>query len=79
MAPRQDWDGKTERRQNPSDHDNIVRLLVSVENHVNNFDQHTREDLTNFTNINSKVDTHATYIYIGIGILMAVEVYFKLR
>ena len=73
------WDGKVERRGNPSDHDNIVRLLISVENHVNNFDKHVKEDATNFGSINGKMDKHAMLIYTGLGILLAVQVFLKLK
>ena len=73
------WDGKVERRQNPSDHDNIVRLLVSVENHVNNFEKHTDEDVQNFAKVNGKVDKHAMYIYMGIGAIAIIEIIFKLK
>ena len=73
------WDGKVERRQNPSDHDNIVRLLVSVENHVNNFEKHTNEDVENFSKVNNKVDKHAMYIYMAIGAIAIIEIILKLK
>ena len=73
------WDGKVERRGNPSDHDNIVRLMVSIENHVNNFDKHVVEDAKNFGSVNSKIDKQSILIYTGVGILIAVQFILKLK
>lgn len=68
------WDGKTERRNNAGDHDNITRLITLLENHVKNFDSHVIEDKENFKSIGDKLWNHAKYIYIGIGIVGVVEV-----
>lgn len=42
------WDGITERRKSPSDHDNLTRALVILETHVKNFESHIIEDKKNF-------------------------------
>ena len=51
------WDGK-ERRNGGSDHDNLTRLIVLLENHVKNFDahriefeSHIKEDRENFNKL----------------------------
>lgn len=67
------WDGKTERRGNPNDHDNITRLLISVESHVKNFDKHVEDDKNSFTRITSRVDKHAIYIYMALGALAILQ------
>lgn len=73
------WDGKIERRNNPTDHDNLTRLLISVENHVKNFEKHIEEDKISFGSVNEKVDKHAMYIYMGIGALAIIEIALKLK
>lgn len=49
------WDGKTERRNHPSDHDNLTRTIVLLENHIKNFDSHISEDKKNFDFLNKSV------------------------
>lgn len=71
------WDGKIERRADPNDHDRLVRLLVSVENHVINFDKHVADDKVSFKSIQDQVGKHAIWIYIGLGIVGTVEVFLK--
>ena len=68
------WDGRTERRAHTTDHDNLTRVVVLLENHVKNFDAHVVEDKRNFQDISDKLWGHAKYIYIGIGIIGVVEV-----
>lgn len=65
------WDGKTERRNNPSDHDNLTRLLNIVETLVNNFDKHVIEDKKNF-------DFNNRIIWIGFGALGTLELVMRL-
>lgn len=57
------WDGKTERRSNPSDHDSLTRAIAILENHVKNFDNHVVED----NKLRERVEKHAMYIYLAIG------------
>lgn len=71
------WDGKTERRNNAGDHDNITRMLTILDNHVKNFDKHVEEDKSLFKEMGDKLWKHATFIYIGIGIITTLEFIFK--
>lgn len=71
------WDGKIERRSNAGDHDNITRMITILDNHVKNFDKHVDEDSSNFKSVNNKVDLHAKYIYIGMGILAVINFLLK--
>lgn len=64
------WDGKTERRSNPSDHDNITRMLVVTEQLVKNFDSHVEEDTKNFGFLNKAV-------WIGFGALGMLELFMR--
>lgn len=73
----QPWDGKTERRNNAGDHDNITRIITILDNHVKNFDKHVEEDKVNFGDVNKKVQVHAQYIYIGIGIIAVLQFLLK--
>lgn len=69
-----EWDGKTERRQNTSDHDSLTRTLVMLEGLIKSFDHHVLDDNRKFDAINGKIDVHAKYIYIGIGVCIVLEV-----
>lgn len=60
------WDGKTERRKDPTDHDNITRTLVVVEQLVKNFDAHVLDDKKNFT-------TLFRSFWVGIGFVAALR------
>lgn len=73
----QSWDGKTERRHNTSDHDNITRLLTILDAHVKNFDKHVTDDEENFKEVGTKLWNHARFIYMGIGILAVLEFILK--
>lgn len=65
------WDGKTERRRDPSDHDNLIRMLVITENLVKNFDTHVVEDKRNFGFLNKAV-------WIGFGALGMLEILMRI-
>lgn len=63
------WDGKEERRHFPTDHDNLVRLLTSVEEHVKNFDKHVIQ-----FNEHVKDDKFvAKMVYMGMGGLAVLQ------
>lgn len=57
------WDGRTERRRNPSDHDNLTRVMILVEGHVKNFDSHVDDDKA----MAKKVEFSTKIIYIALG------------
>ncbi len=71
------WDGKTERRSNANDHDNITRMLTVMENHVKNFDAHVKEDKASFDKIGDKISNLSKFIYIGIGIVAVLQFILK--
>lgn len=73
------WDGKTERRSDPTDHDNLIRVITILAEHVKNFDQHVIEDKKNFESLSNKLWSHARYIYIGIGMLAVIQVILKIH
>lgn len=64
------WDGKTERRKDPTDHDNITRMLVITENLVTNFNTHVDKDEKNFSRLNKA-------FWIGLGVLGTLEFLLK--
>ena len=57
------WDGNTERRHNPTDHDNLIRVIAILAEHVKNFDNHILDD----KNALKKLDWANKMIYIGLG------------
>lgn len=61
------WDGKIERRTNPTDHDTLVRAITILEHHVKNFDTHVGDDKESFKIIRAQIGKHAIFIYIAIG------------
>jgi len=72
-----DWDGRTERRESPNDHDRITRLLVLSESHSDDikefkrdFKDHVKDDNHKFTKIN-------WFIAIGVGIISTLEFILK--
>lgn len=65
------WDGKTERRRDPSDHDNITRMLIITEQLVKNFDAHVAKDDKNFGFLNKAV-------WVGFGALGMLEIFMRL-
>lgn len=71
------WDGQTERRAIPDDHDKLTRLLVSVETHVQNFNRHAEEDKVNFKEIRDQIGKHAMWIYMAIGGVAAIQLLSK--
>lgn len=71
------WDGKVERRLYPNDHDNIVRAITILENHVKNFDSHVVEDKENFKTIRDQIGKHAIYIYMSVGGLAVLNFLFR--
>lgn len=71
------WDGSTERRSNPSDHDNLTRAINILESHVKNFDNHIIEDKENFKSIRDQVGKHAMYIYMALGAIGVIEFLFN--
>lgn len=71
------WNGITERRANPDDHDKLTRLLVAVENHVSNFDTHVKEDKESFKDVRDQVGKHAKWIYVGLGVIGTLEFLLK--
>ncbi len=69
-----------ERRIHSDDHDTIVTMIQLLNNHVNNFNDHKREDESSFKTIMVKLekqdgvlDVIKRYIYIGLGILIAIN------
>lgn len=62
-----EWDGRTERRSNPSDHDNLTRVITLLGEHVKNFDTHVADDKRAFETMGNRLWNHAKFIYIGIG------------
>lgn len=66
------WDGK-ERRMPTQDHDTLIEVVQILKNHVANFDKHIEADKIAFQDIGDKLWKHAMYIYIGIGILAAIN------
>lgn len=68
------WDGKTERRSSSSDHDNVIRILESIETLIKNFDKHVLDDGIRFERVENKIWEHARYIYIGIGIIAVINI-----
>ena len=73
-----EWDGK-ERRNNPNDHDNIVRLLVVTENiaiaakaTALELIQHRVDDENKFLSIEKKLDKHTVLLSTGTGIFIIV-------
>lgn len=71
------WDGRTERRGNPNDHDKLTRLLVLSESQgedirefKSDFKDHVKDDNQRFTKAN-------WFIGIGVGIVTAVEILFR--
>ena len=79
------WNGE-ERRKNNRDHDTLIEVVQILKSHVNNFDKHLErfnehvdDDNTNFENITNKIWQHTRLIYIGIGILAALQFIFGLH
>ena len=78
------WDGKIERRNNPSDHDKLTQLVVLVK--IQNGDvrdikediktvkttitDHVKDDNKNFALVN-------WFIAIGVGIVVTLEFFLK--
>lgn len=65
------WNGNVERRHNPSDHDNLIRVITLLAEHVKNFDTHVLDDKI----LSKKVDFHSKMIYIGIGGLGMINIF----
>ncbi len=57
------WDGQTERRRYPNDHDSLIQCLTLLAEHVKNFDQHVEDDKV----LSKKVDFSTKMIYIAMG------------
>lgn len=64
------WDG-TERRMKAQDHDTLIEVVQILKSHVENFDKHQVEDKKQFDILNRNM-------YLGIGILIAVKIVFKM-
>ena len=71
------WDGK--ERRTVSDHDTLIEVVQVLKNHVANFDKHVDSNKTEFSLLQNKIWEHARYIYIGIGIIVVLNVITKLR
>ena len=70
------WDGEERRKMN-TDHDTLTEIVQILKSHVENFDKHVIDDKVNFGKIDNKIDNHAKYIYIGMGIIGVLEVLMK--
>ncbi len=57
------WNGETERRNNPSDHDNLIQVITLLAEHVKNFDNHVQEDKI----MAKEVKFSTKIIYMGMG------------
>lgn len=68
-----EWDGDIERRKTPTDHDNLIRVIAILSEHVKNFDDHVKEDKDSFQKVGDKLWGHARFIYIGLGAIGVIE------
>lgn len=64
-----EWDGETERRRTPSDHDNLIRVITLLAQHVKNFDNHVEDDKV----MAKDVRFSTKMIYMGMGALGALQ------
>lgn len=71
------WDGKTERRSNPSDHDNLTRTIVMLEGLVSNFQEHRKDFEEHTKEDNKKFDFLYRAVYIGFGAIGMLEIIMK--
>lgn len=76
----QSWDGKTERRKHADDHDTLIALLEILDSHVKNFNihvgdykEHLKDDNINFKDISKQISALSKYIYIGVGVIVALD------
>lgn len=57
---------------------NLENFIRSFEHHENDFKDHKKDDDDNFKEIERKIAVLQRYVYIGIGILIVLEVVLKL-
>lgn len=72
------WDGKTERRSNASDHDNITRTLTILEIQVKNFDEHRRDFKSHLEDDKKRFDFLDKSVWMIFGGMVIIEFYFKI-
>lgn len=63
------WDGLEERRIEPTDHDNLIRVITILSEHVKNFDSHVVDDKA----IAKKVEWSNKMLYMGLGGIAALQ------
>lgn len=73
MTP-QSYNGDERRSQTVKDHDNLIEVITILAQHVKNFDTHVESNELDFANLIASVDRLKFYVYIGVGIAVAVQV-----
>lgn len=64
------WDGETERRSFPSDHDNLIRVIAILAEHVKNFDNHVIDDKL----MAKKVEFSTKMVYMAMGAIAVLQI-----
>lgn len=68
------WDGKTERRINPTDHDKLTRLIFLAENQTTSIAEIKKEQKDHNIRDDERFAKVNWFIAIGIGIMSTLQI-----
>ena len=72
------WDGTERRNVNQEDHDLLLKISSDTDHLVKSFDNHIVEDKETFKTIESKVNRHDKVLWVGMGIVITLQVILKI-
>ncbi len=62
-----------DRRRFDIDHDLLTKIHAIVENMNGNFNEHMKQDKTDFNTVHQRINVLSKYVYIGIGGVVVLE------
>ena len=72
------WDGTERRKMNQEDHDLLIEINEGVKHLVEKLNHHIIEDKETFKLMGDKVNKHEKVLWLGMGVIVTLQVILKL-